>query len=108
MMFDEPKGGYLPLHAVNEYSAEAMLKYEIVDLTTGKTVVKSEALAEADSSVCVYKVEIKPEEKHFYLVRWELDGKQYSNHYMTNIKDIDYSEYLGYIGKCGYDEFEGF
>ena len=108
MMFDEPKGAFLPLCAVNEYDKDHTLSYEIIDLTTDRTVVKSTALAEAGSSVCVYKVEIDPSEKHFYLVKWELDGKTYSNHYMTNIKDIDYSEYLGYLGKCGYDEFEGF
>ena len=108
MMFDEPKGNILPLHAVNEFDHDEMLKYEITDLTSGKTVVSSTALAEANSSVCVYKVEIKPEEKHFYLIKWELDGKTYSNHYMTNLKDIDYTEYLGYIEKCGYSNFEGF
>jgi hypothetical protein len=37
-----------------------------------------------------------------------MDGKELSNHYATKLKDIDYSEYLSYIGKCGYDDFEGF
>ena len=87
-----------------------MKSFKFATYTLGCKVsqYESTALAEAGSSVCVYKVEIDPSEKHFYLVKWELDGKTYSNHYMTNIKDIDYSEYLGYLGKCGYDEFEGF
>ena len=43
-----------------------------------------------------------------YLIEWVEDGIKYSNHYMTNIKDIDYAEYMGYIEQCGYDQFEGF
>ena len=108
MIFDEPKGNFLPLHAVNEFSRDVMINYEITDLTENRTVVKSEALAEADSSVCVYKVEIDPQKKHFYLVKWEIDGVTYTNHYMVGLKDIDYSEYLSYIARCGYDCFEGF
>ena len=108
MMCDEPKGNTVSVYAVNEYAEDKTLEYEITDLTTGKTVVKSTALAEGDGSVCVYKFDVEPDEKHFYLIKWSLDGKEYSNHYMTNVIDIDYEQYLRYIGKCGYDCFEGF
>lgn len=108
MMCDEPKGNTVSVYAVNEFDADETLEYEITDLTTGKLLVKSTALAEGRSSVCVYKFDIEPGEKHFYLIKWTHGEKEYSNHYMTNIKDIDYGEYLRYISKCGYDCFEGF
>ena len=46
-------------------------------------------------------------EKHFYLIEWSYtDGDKTItgvNHYMTNIIDIDYDEYMGYIKKAGFD-----
>lgn len=108
MMCDEPKGNTVSVYAVNEYDKDEALEYEITDITTGKVLVKSTALAEGRSSVCVYKFDIEPGEKHFYYIKWTLGDKSYSNHYMTNILDIDYDQYLGYISKCDYDCFEGF
>ena len=108
IMFDEPKGDTVSVYAVNEFSEDKTVDYEITDLTTGKTVVKSTALAEGDSSVCVFKFDIEQSEKHFYLIKWTVDGVEYSNHYMTNLIDIDYEQYLKYISKCAYDRFEGF
>ncbi len=108
LMFDEPKENVLTLHAVNEFTRDYSLSYTVTDLTTGKTVVAGEAVAKAESSRPICHVEIAEGEKHFYFIEWKIDGKTYSNHYMTNIKDIDYAEYLGYIEKCGYAQFEGF
>lgn len=108
MMFDEPSNNMLPLYAVNEFSHDCVLKYEVSDLTENKNVASGTALAQADSSLCICRIKIHPAEKHFYLIKWKLDGKEYSNHYVTNIIDLDFSEYMGYIKKCGYDEFEGF
>jgi beta-mannosidase len=108
LIFDEPKENVLTLHAVNEFTRDYSLSYTVTDLTTGKTVVAGEAVAKAESSRPICHVEIAEGEKHFYFIEWKIDGKTYSNHYMTNIKDIDYAEYLGYIEKCGYAQFEGF
>lgn len=47
-------------------------------------------------------------EKHFYLIEWETNGEKCSNHYMTNICDIDYPEYIKYLEKSGYLYFDGF
>jgi hypothetical protein len=80
----------------------------VTDLTQGE--IKSEGKLEigADTLTNVCKFPITAGEKHFYFIEWNYNGIEGSNHYMTNIKDINYEEYLSYIKKIGYDKFEGF
>lgn len=108
LMFDEPKGHVLPLHAVNDGEKPQSLEYAVTELGSGKVVACGEYTVSADSSEVVANVPIEDGEKKFYHIVWKSGERYGSNHYMTNIKDIDYSEYLGYIKSCGYDEWEGF
>ncbi len=108
LMFDEPKGHVLPLHAVNDGEKAQTFEYAVTELGSGKVVACGEYTVSPDSSEVIANVPIEEGEKKFYHIAWK-NGESYgSNHYMTNIKDIDYTEYLGYINKCGYDEWEGF
>ena len=108
MICDEPDGNFIPLCAVNEFDHDEMLEYEVVDIESGDIVANGSAIAKAESSICVCKIESSPAEKHFYLIKWKIGDKEFSNHHMTNIKNIDYAKYLNCISKCGYDDFEGF
>jgi hypothetical protein len=107
MMFDEPKDNMLPLILCSEGVASEV-KYKVTNLTESKTVAEGTATADADASVRVELIPIKEGEKNFYLIEWEISGVCYTNHYVTNVRDLDYKEYLSYLEKCGYDCFEGF
>ena len=108
LMFDEPKDSVLSLYAVNEYPENREISYTVRDLTANKTVLCGNVTAVAQSSVRVGDVKIEADEKHFYYIEWNCGDKRGSNHYMTNIRDIDYGTYLGYIRSVGYDSFTGF
>ena len=108
LMFDEPENGAIALYAVNDGAAEKKFTYRVTELSSGKTVVEGEYIARSDSSAPIASVSVDEGEKKFYFIEWECDGEKGSNHFMTNIKDIDYSEYMGYIEKCGYDLWSGF
>lgn len=108
LAFDEPEDGEIALVCVNGFSVDKTVKYTVADLTSGVTVLSGEAVAFAQSSTRVAKLPINDTESHFLYIEWEMDGRKYSNHYMTNIKNIDYREYLSYLEKVGYDSFEGF
>lgn len=108
MIFDEPVNNKLLLYAVNEFHTDMPLSYTVKDMTSNKTVSQGEAVAKAAASTLACKLPVENGEKHFYFIEWTLNGQKYSNHYMTNIIDIDYKEYMGYIEKCGYAQFEGF
>lgn len=108
LIFDEPKNGILPLYAVSEYPDSKKLSFTVTNLTTGEKRMSGSAETEYGKAVPLGSIRLNDGEKSFYLIEWECDGKKYSNHYMTNIADIDYKEYLDRIEECGYSEFEGF
>lgn len=108
LMFDEPKGHILPLHAVNDGENAQSFEYAVTELGSGKVVACGEYTVSADSSEVIVNVPIEDNEKKFYHIVWKNGDSYGSNHYMTNIKDIDYNEYLKYINECGYAEWEGF
>lgn len=108
LMFDEPLQDKITMYAVNDLPEDKLFTYKITDLTSGKIISEGEGRADADSSATVLSFGIEKAEKHFYLIEWVCEGEKYQNHYMTNIKNIDYSEYMCYIKKVGFDRFEGF
>ena len=108
LMCPEPEENEVKVVAVNELNEEYEVSYKVTDLTD--EVVKAEGKCNigADMLTEVCKFPITEGEKHFYFIEWNYNGIVGSNHYMTNIKDINYEEYLSYIEKVGYDKFEGF
>ena len=114
MIFDEPEGKYLPLHLVNDSRQTVDITYRVTDITDDKFLMQATASAEPDDNVLVWNMEIQPGEKKFYLIEWSYTDHNGStitgkNHYMTNILDISYEEYLRCMKKCGfYEEFVGF
>ena len=91
---------------------DAELEYEVIDLTgSGEAVMKGTVSVKSDCSVRAADYRIPAGEKRFYLIKWKntVTGEEGINHYMSNIIDIDYDEYLGYMKECGFDTaFEGF
>ena len=113
LIFAEPEldGTRLPLFAVNDSRKTVSFGYEVLDLTgSGGVVMSGEGSVEPDGIVRLNGYRIARGEKRFYLIKWKTaDGACGVNHYMSNIRDIDLDEYLGYMKVCGFDaEFEGF
>ncbi len=108
LMFDEPAEGKITMYAVNDLPESRDFVYKITDLTAKRTVSQGEGRALPDSSSPVVTVGTEKEEKHFYFIEWKCDGERYENHYVTNIKKINYGEYIKYIESVGFDKFEGF
>jgi beta-mannosidase len=103
-IFDEPDAdGYLPLYVVNDTQTDKTVRYKVTDLTLNKPLISSETAAKANESRHVWNKLIQPGEKHFYLIEWEYDGVSGKNHYMTNIIDIDYDEYVKYAKTSGFE-----
>jgi beta-mannosidase len=118
MIFNEPvgsiepdtfypakSGGRLPLHVVSDLQKDVVVRYSVTDLTAGITLLESECIAKANESTVVWYRDIPSGEKHFYYIEWEYeDGGRIKgqNHYMSNIIDIDFNEYVGYVKRCAF------
>ena len=108
-MFDELVDNRITLVGVNDLAADKKISYRVVKIIPGQgteCVMTGQICLDADTAAEIGKLSIEEGEKTFYLIEWEMDGKTYRNHYMTNILAIDYGKYLEALRICGMDQFE--
>ena len=109
LMFGEPVDNVISLYGVNDTIYDVDVSYKVTDvIADGKVVLEGKSILTGDTSLLVNELTIDNNQKTFYLIEWEINGKSYKNHYFTNILDINYDTYMEAIRKCGFDEFEGF
>lgn len=112
LMFDEPEDGNIRLFGVNDLPQDTSVSYKVKKVSgEGKEqqeVMMGNIMLSADSVVELGSLTVADEEKEFYLIEWNIDGKEFKNHYFTNIIHIDYKNYFNALKECGMDEFEGF
>lgn len=108
MMFDEPVDGKLTLVAANDTQASVHASYTVIDLTNGKIVTKGTVDIQANGCA---RVEQVPETKNgFYMITWESDAGNGTNHFTCTIGDgWTWEAYRECMIKAGfYEEYEGF
>ena len=71
-------------------------------MLSGSCVVPADGIVQPDS------LAVAENEKEFYNIQWTIAGKDYQNHYFTNIIDMDYQVYMQALRKYGMDKIEGF
>ena len=99
MMMDEVDNGVL-LAAVNDTNQEETLRYKVSNAVTGETLHEGECAVSANglSHILVDHTQGRT----FYLIEWEnKQGIKGSNHFVSNIKNVGFEEYLSAIKKCG-------
>lgn len=109
LMMDEPnEENELRLMAVNDLPRTVTVAYELVRLLeNGETLLLSGSQdIPADGSLPLGGIKITPGEQAFYLIRWEYQGKQCVNHYVSNLLDIDHQWYLSMLRRSGLDKME--
>ena len=97
LMFGEPENGTLTLYGVNDTREDKKISYRIED-DGGEILCSGEALLLSDASVSVCTVPA-PEEKRYFLIRWNDGGEERLNHYFANIRGIDFAYYKTLIEK---------
>ena len=115
LMVDEPVAGQSRLVAVNDRDCSIPLTYKVYRLqidTVHNTVTKEEVLQgqtvlSPDSVTSLEMINIREENRDFYWICWEADGKEGSNHYVSNLLKIQYQWYMLALKACGMEQFEG-
>ncbi len=105
LMFDEPEEGRIHLYVDNDTVENANIEYEVINVTDNVTCLSGKCTAVAQSSAKLDSIKIADGEKKFYLIKWRIGDREYTNHYFTNAIDIDYDAYIKDMTKCGYDNF---
>lgn len=94
LMFDEPTNGQITLYAANEYRYAVSVKYRVRRLSDGATVARGGSILDALGTFRLTSVPVAENEREFYLIEWEADGKPGRNHYVTNLRGISPEEYI--------------
>ena len=103
MMFDEPDGENISVYVSNDFLEDKEVSYRVENITDGVLVSEGTVLAKANETVLAGTVSYMG--KKLFLVTYTVDGKEYKNHYYTELLHISFADYMRDIQKAGLDNF---
>ena len=72
-----------PVWIANDTLEPKQVSLEITDADTGESVFSGEWTISANASECIGGVPGYISDKKVYLLRWQVDGREYGNHFLT-------------------------
>jgi len=109
LMFDEPdENNKINLFVVNEIPQDQTFSYKVTRINDNVVVCRDEVTVAASGILQLDAVTIDPDKKEMFLIEWEFDGNTYRNHFINNIRGIDYDTYIDFLNKTKIGHFEGF
>lgn len=101
LMFREPEDGKLVLAVSNDSLEEQAFKYSVTEVTSGKTVLEGENVAEANATCNIASTDYDEKRTAFYLIEWKIGDKCYKNHYLSGEAPVSYEACLEGYRKSG-------
>ena len=109
LMFDEPdENNKINLFVANEIPQDKTFSYKVTRINDNVVVCSGESPVEASGILQLDAVTVDPDKKEMFLIEWEFDGNTYRNHFINNIRGIDYDTYIDFLNKTKIGHFEGF
>lgn len=109
LLIVEEKDDLFLFHLVSEEETPSFFEWEVKDGQTGELLVSGECNMAPRSASAVGVLWKKSTDKKFLIltIRKE-DGTEYINHYVSDIKGIDFDTYNRVMEKYGFLKWEGF
>jgi len=101
MMFREPEDGKLTLVGANEYARDITADYTVKDMTNGKIVAGGNCTLPGNSAVEITAVPFETDGMHFYLIKWNAEGKLWRNHYVSGAAPYNFDVYYDNMCRSG-------
>ena len=110
LMFEEPtEENKLNLFVANEYIVDKPFSYTVTRINDGTVVSKGNATVAASGILQLDSVSVDPTQKEMFLIEWQCDdGVTGRNHFVNNIRGIDFNTYIDFLNKTQIGHFEGF
>lgn len=109
LMFDEPDGNNkINLFVANEIPQDKTFSYKVTRINDNMVVCSGEATVNASGILQLDAVTVDPDKKEMFLIEWEYDGNTGYNHFVNNIRGIDFNTYIDFLNKTKIGHFEGF
>ena len=108
-MFDEPnESGSIKLIAANEIPTDKTFSYTVTDLYNNCVVASGDATISASGISELQEISLDTTHEPMFIIEWECDGEKYLNHYIPDVRKIDYNTYIDFLNKTNIGHFEGF
>lgn len=104
----EECNGTTGLFGVNDTLNDETIVYTIKNIYTDELITRGKIKLKSFSSVKIQELQIAKEDKSFYYIEWHGENFVGTNHFHTNLRNIDYEKYMSAIKKVKYDNWEGF
>ena len=109
LMFDEPdEENKLNLFVANEIPQDKTFSYKVIRINDNVVVCSNKATVAASGILQLDAVTVDPDKKEMFLIEWEYDGNTCYNHFVNNIRGIDFDTYIDFLNKTKIGHFEGF
>lgn len=109
LMFDEPTSdNKIKLFAANEIPENKTFSYTVTRIDDDTVVAKGDATICGGGILELDAVSVDPDKKEMFLIEWKYDGKGGRNHFINNIRGINYNTYIDFLNKTKIGHFEGF
>ena len=108
-MFDEPTDdNKIKLFAANEYTTDKTFKFTVTRMNDDTVVASGNATVDASGILELDAITVDPAQKEIFLIEWECDGVAGHNHFINNIRGINFNTYIDFLNKTKIGHFEGF
>lgn len=92
------------IYACNDTLSDISGKVTVIDSETDKVLFEADFTAPKNSSTVIGGVSVEYSEHKLLYVKWEVDGKEYFNHYITGFMPHSLEKYKSWIEKYSLDE----
>ena len=83
----------------NDSREEKKIAYKITDGDTGEILLQGECVSPANENVKIGHIREMAGRQKLYLITWEMDGKEYGNHYISGYPSYDAKQMLAWVDK---------
>ncbi len=99
VLMDELRDWGHDVYLCNDSRTAGMVKYRITDGDTGEVYMQGDAFSPANENVKIGNIRELAGRQKLYLITWEMNGKQYGNHYISGYPAYDAQKMLGWVEK---------
>ena len=109
LMLDEPDdNNVVNLFAANEIPADKTFTYKVTRVNDNVVVASGNATISCGGILKLDAIKLDYLEEYMFIIEWECDGNRGRNHFIADVRKIDYNKYIDFLTKTGIGHFEGF
>ena len=109
LMFDEPnEDNVIKLIAANDIPEDKTFTYKVTRVNDNTVVASGDATVAASGILELDAIGTNFDAEQMLLIEWECNGVIGRNHFISDVRKLDYNTYIDFLNKTNIGHFEGF